>query len=68
MSSNDTFRGVHYEELISPDDYKERWTLDIHDLDINATDFSFFAGEDAQILMEMGEDKLVLVNSTSDVP
>lgn len=56
MSSEETFRGIHMEELVSPEVYGDRWQLERNNLDIDATDFSFNVAEDALILMEMSSD------------
>lgn len=60
MNDEGRFRGIHYEELISPEAPGQRWELEWHDLGMNVTDFSFCVAEDAQILMEMIEDEYVL--------
>jgi hypothetical protein len=57
MRENGRFRGIHYEELISPEAPGQRWQLEWHDLGIDVTDFSFCVAEDTQILMEMRDNE-----------
>lgn len=57
MREDGRFRGIHYEELISPEAPGQRWLLEWHDLGIDVTDFSFCVAEDAQILMEMRDNE-----------
>ncbi|KIM26193.1 hypothetical protein M408DRAFT_330752 [Serendipita vermifera MAFF 305830] len=47
-----TFRGIHFEELVSPTTEGGRWTLDRKDTGVDASDLSFWLDADALYLIE----------------
>ncbi|KIM25668.1 hypothetical protein M408DRAFT_331028 [Serendipita vermifera MAFF 305830] len=51
-----TFRRLRMEELVSPEYEGGRWELTRDDLGLNATDFAYWLGMDALILMESREN------------
>lgn len=56
VGDNPTFRKLRMEELVSPEYEGGRWELTREDLGLEATDFAYWLGMDALILMEMLEE------------